>query len=167
MAGHINGHNANDEKAHRAVIPGDEAAVDWTANPHFDTTAIAIDTRAETAAEIARLARLPPVEYDRERTEAAKRLGVRATTLDDEVKVRRGGGAEAKGQGRTFEVPKIEPWSERVDGATLLLDVTDAIRRYVAMPDGAAEIVALWALHTHCFDCFMHSPRLALNDPRL
>ena len=81
------------------------------------------------------------------------------------MNARRTDHAGTKGQGRPFEVPKIAPWPDAVDGAALLSEVTSAIQRYVAMPDGAAEIVAMWAMHTHCFDCFMHSPRLAITSP--
>jgi len=145
------------------VFP-DQVADDYANNADLDATAVAIDSSSETIAELARLAKLSSVEYDRERSGAAKRLGIRATTLDDEIKARRGG-SEVKGQGRPFELPEIEPWPEALDGAALLLDVTAAIRQFVVMPDGAAEIVALWMLHTHCFDCFMHSPRLAITSP--
>ncbi len=145
------------------VFP-DQVADDYASNADLDATAVAIDTCSETIAEIARLAKLSSVEYDRERSGAAKRLGIRAATLDVEVKARRGG-VDVKGQGRPFELPEIEPWPEALDGAALLLDITAAIRQFVVMPDGAAEIVALWILHTHCFDCFMHSPRLAITSP--
>jgi len=37
-------------------------------------------------AEIQKLAKLPPLEYDRVRTEMAKRLGCRVATLDEEVR---------------------------------------------------------------------------------
>ena len=145
------------------VFP-DQVADDGASNADMDATVVAIDKCSETIAEIARLAKLSSVEYDRERSGAAKRLGIRATTLDDEVKARRGG-ADVKGQGRTFELPEFEPWPEAVNGAALLLEATAAIRQFLAMPDGAAEIVALWILHTHCFDCFLHSPRLAITSP--
>jgi phage/plasmid primase-like uncharacterized protein len=39
-------------------------------------------------AEIARLARLPPLSYDRERDAAANRLGCRVGTLDEQVKAK-------------------------------------------------------------------------------
>ncbi|RLB40403.1 MAG: hypothetical protein DRH12_10075 [Deltaproteobacteria bacterium] len=43
----------------------------------------------EVEAELDRLAALSPVQYDKTREEAAKRLGVRVSTLDQEVKRRR------------------------------------------------------------------------------
>jgi hypothetical protein len=116
-------------------------------------------------AEIARLAKLNPLKYDRERLAAAENLGVTAGALDKAVKEARSASADTKGQGRTFELPTIEPWPSAVDGADLLSDITDAIKRHVVLPANSAETVALWALHTHCFDCFGHSPRLAATSP--
>jgi putative DNA primase/helicase len=134
-------------------------------NVELDARATKIDDRNETEAEIRRLAKLPSIEYDRERVPAAERLGIRVGVLDKAVKGSRAESGETKGQGRPFQVPEIEPWPDAVDGAALLAEIVNAVRRYVVMPDGAVEIIALWAFHTHCFDCFMHSPRLAVTSP--
>jgi DNA-binding winged helix-turn-helix (wHTH) protein len=53
----------------------------------------------DSAAEIARLAALPPLQYDREREPAAQRLGCRTSTLDSLVARQRGEPAGAPGQG--------------------------------------------------------------------
>jgi putative DNA primase/helicase len=53
------------------------------------------------AAEIARLAALPQVEYDRERRDAAARLGIRTATLDAEI-------ANVKGSNRQSREPDPE-----------------------------------------------------------
>ena len=34
-----------------------------------------------------------------------------------------------------------------------------------SFPVNSAETVALWALHTHCFNSFGHSPRAAITSP--
>jgi hypothetical protein len=86
----------------------------------------AVPRAAETKAEIKRLAHLSRLDYDREREAAAKKLGCRVGTLDDEVKAHRNEGAEAGGQGRAFEITDIEPWTESVDGAELLSEVVAA-----------------------------------------
>jgi hypothetical protein len=72
---------------------------------------------------------------------------------------------DAGGQGRAFELAEPKPWHEAVDGAHLLEDIAGAIKRYVVLPEGGAEMVALWIVHTHCFDSFVHSPRLAIQSP--
>lgn len=49
------------------------------------------------------------------------------------------------------------------DGASLLEDVYDFLRAYVACPsDAAAVAVTLWAVHTYLADQFESTPRLAL-----
>ncbi|MCW3476332.1 phage/plasmid primase, P4 family [Limobrevibacterium gyesilva] len=47
-------------------------------------------TRAADALELARLAALSPLDYDRERNAEAERLGVRVSVLDEEVRKARG-----------------------------------------------------------------------------
>jgi hypothetical protein len=57
-------------------------------------------------AEIARLARLSGLSYDRERDAAAIRLGCRVGTLDKQVEALRGETASTPGQGRLSIYPK-------------------------------------------------------------
>ena len=64
-----------------------------------------------------------------------------------------------------FALAEIEPWPEPVDGASLLEDMTETLRRHLALPSGAAEAMALWAVHTHAFDLSTHSPRLLFTSP--
>ena len=100
-------------------------------------------------AEIKRLASLSPLEYERERKAAAQKLGIeRVAVLDDLIKGTRRDASGTKGQGKAIDLPPVEPWPQSVDGADLLTETTAAILRNMVMPDGAAEIVALWAAHT-------------------
>jgi putative DNA primase/helicase len=88
------------------------------------------------------LAKLPPIEYDRRRKAAADELGISVGALDKAV-----AGMRAKpedktvGQGRPLDLPVIEPWPEPVDGAKLLDDITDAIKKYVKLRDEEAHAV--------------------------
>ncbi|MGE5513713.1 MAG: DUF3631 domain-containing protein [Bacteroidota bacterium] len=41
------------------------------------------------------------------------------------------------------------PWPEQVNGAELLHDIVEAIKRHVALPAYAAEMLALWGVGTH------------------
>ena len=50
-----------------------------------------------------------------------------------------------------------------IDGAELLDDITRTILRYLALPETTAQTVAVWAVHTHCYDAFTISPRLAIT----
>jgi hypothetical protein len=36
---------------------------------------------------------------------------------------------------------------------------------YLALPESAAHTVAVWTVHTHCYDAFTISPRLAITSP--
>jgi Protein of unknown function (DUF3631) len=128
-------------------------------NGELDVAAINLDAEKE----IQRLASLSTVQYERERKSAAARLGMRANALDIAVKATRP--ADAKGQGRAFELPPIEPWPDSVNGAELLDAIAEAIGTYVIMSAESKSALALWAMHTHCFNCFSQSPRAAIISP--
>lgn len=114
--------------------------------------------------EIARLAKLRAAEYEQVRKDAALKLGIRVAILDKLVAAERP--KESKqGQGRRLELPEPEPWPEPVDGTALVSELTSAIRRYVVLSDDATIPVALWLIHTFCFDAFQCTPRLAITSP--
>jgi putative DNA primase/helicase len=51
------------------------------------------------------------------------------------------------------------------EGAVLLDEVTQAINRFLSLPPGASEAMALWVFFTHTFEATDISPRLALLSP--
>ena len=59
----------------------------------------------------------------------------------------------------------VEPWADRVDGAELLDELGSALRKYVVLPEGAAEAVSLWVLFSHAIDAFFVAPCLTLSSP--
>lgn len=121
----------------------------------------------ESAAEaIARLAGLPPIEYDRVRQSEAERLGVRVGTLDVEVSRLRPQSGCTADAGAAVLFDELEPWPEPVDGAELLDAIADTFTRYLVLPAGAADALALWTTHTHVFDAFEHTPRLNITAPQ-
>ena len=119
----------------------------------------------DTAAEIARLARLPLIEYGRERKAAAQRLGCPVVILEKAVAVERGNGGAVAGPGRPLDLHEPEPWPQPVDGAALLAELATAIRRYVVLGTAEADAVALWVLAVHTFDTWPVFPRLFVNSP--
>jgi Protein of unknown function (DUF3631) len=121
--------------------------------------------RADPAgAEIIRLSALPPLRYDRERKNAAKRLGVRTPVLDSLVKAERtGSGAGASGH--EIVLPEPKPWDDAVNGVALLDDIVAAICRYVVLPEHAVRACACWVLHTFLAERFLVSPRLCISSP--
>ncbi len=110
---------------------------------------------------IERLAALPPLEYERVRIDEAKRLKMRASVLEREVKAARKNGRDENDLG-LFEP---EPWPEPVDGNNLLDQLCRTFKRYLALPQGADVILALWTVHAHSFDTGMVSPRLVIKSP--
>ena len=130
----------------------------------LDEAALREGHRRDAKAEVERLARLPILDYEQKRLEAAERLGVRATVLDSEVKAARQADGGTKGQGRPLALPTVTPWDEAVDGAGLLDSIATTIKRCVVLPPGAVEAVTLWAVGTHSFQCFDIFPRLTLRS---
>jgi uncharacterized protein DUF3631 len=68
-------------------------------------------------------------------------------------------------QGRAVICPATEPWPEAVDGAAVLNEVAKTVSSYLALPDGAADAIALWIMHAHTYEAFIHSPRLNFRSP--
>lgn len=112
----------------------------------------------------ARLAKLSPADYDRCRDNEARRLKIRTVTLDAEIQKRRAKSGEIL-QGGALNLVDVELWPEPVNGADTLAGLAETFSRYVALPAGAADALALWTAHTHCFESFVCSPRLNISSP--
>ncbi len=102
------------------------------------------------------------------RAEAIARLetlGVRAAArlVDAALTVRLSNTGHAPGRGLLFADPA--PWPDAVDGAALLDALADTYRRFVSLPDGGAEALALWILFTYALEAFDVAPILALCSP--
>lgn len=114
-------------------------------------------------AELSRLAGLDPIAYDQQRDTAAKAIGCRVGTLDEQVQARRPMPEGVTGRG--VSLPVVEPWPDPVPGAALLDELTAAIRRHVILRPAAAEATALWVAHTWVACRFQHTPRLGITSP--
>lgn len=115
---------------------------------------------------IKKLAAMTPLQYERQRNSAATKLKIRTTALDKLVDTQRKKNSTSETlQGRRLEFPEVEPWPEPVNGAKVLSDVADAFSRYMSLPSGAADVLALWCAHAHCFEAFQCSPRLNISSP--
>jgi Protein of unknown function (DUF3631)/Bifunctional DNA primase/polymerase, N-terminal len=122
-------------------------------------------TETTDDAELKRLAELPLGAYERQRSSAAKQLGYRTSVLDELVEATRSKDKPEGAQGRPLSLPEPELWPHPVNGTELLDELSASIRRYVIMPDHAADTAALWAIHTYLLDSFGVSPRLAITSP--
>ena len=68
-------------------------------------------------------------------------------------------------QEETDLLPDITPWSTPVDGVALANELTDTFNKYIYLPDGGAEVAAIWTLHTYISDGYMFTPRLFIHSP--
>jgi putative DNA primase/helicase len=68
-------------------------------------------------------------------------------------------------QGRALGLDDPEPWHEPVEGARLLEELQATFDRYLVLPKGAAQVLALWTLHTYLPESFDHTPYLAITSP--
>ena len=129
-----------------------------------DQTEASMERDAATdALEIARLAGLPRLDYEREREAAAAGLGCRVSVLDDLVKAAQAATEAATGRG--IKLREVTPWHQPVQLGQLLDDIARAIGRHVILPPGAATALCLWSAHTWVYQQFDHSPRLAIRSP--
>jgi putative DNA primase/helicase len=116
----------------------------------------------DAGAEIARLAALDPLAYEQERKTAAKKLGIRTETLDNEARKLR-----ASSKQGALKHWSVEPWSDPVDGAELLKKLCAVFSRFVVLPKHGAVAVALWTLHAWTYDTGDISPYLELTSPEM
>lgn len=143
-----------------ARAPG-RAVAAVTAGPAPD--AAATTSASGDEAVFARLAAMPPADYDRVREGEAEAMGIRVSTLDAEVAKRRPA-ADPGGQGAIVAFEDNKPAAEPVNGAELFGELVGTVEQHVALPDGAAGYMALWAVHTHALDIFDYSPILQFTS---
>ena len=115
------------------------------------------ETDAET---IKRLAAMSPLEYDRIRKDAAKKLLVRPATLDRMVIAER---KDDDGEGMGF--PDVEPWTSLVDPGALLSEISATVRRFIICQQETADVVALWVAMTWFMDVVQIAPLAVITAP--
>jgi putative DNA primase/helicase len=110
---------------------------------------------------IARLAKLPLLEYERCREVEAERLGVgRVSILDKLVDGKRPKRADTELQGSG-----LEPWADAVDGAALLGELRITYTRFLVLPLLADVLLSVWTLLTYLFEQFSYTPYLHVTSP--
>jgi hypothetical protein len=68
-------------------------------------------------------------------------------------------------QGRGLRLHNPELWPDSVNGDQLLRDLAAVFSRFVSLPPGGAETLALWTLHAYALPAARTSPILALTSP--
>jgi putative DNA primase/helicase len=112
--------------------------------------------------EVARLATMGPLEYERIRKTEATRLGIeRVSALDNAVKAARKEKASADDE----MFPTDEPWHDPVDGRQLVNELAATFERFSVLPKGSAITAALWSILAYTFDAWGTLPLLAVVSP--
>ncbi len=68
-------------------------------------------------------------------------------------------------QGKEFVADEVEPWADAVSGAAVLDETRELFSRYVYTTRESLDVLALWAIYSHAFDCFGISPILDISSP--
>lgn len=110
---------------------------------------------------VKRLAALSPIEYDRQRKEEAKTLGIRPTTLDKLVSGARKGEEDS---GR-IGFNEVERWPDPVHPAALLTEIAETVRRFIVCIPETAHAVALWVAMTWFIDVIHVAPLAVITAP--
>jgi putative DNA primase/helicase len=118
--------------------------------------------KAEDWAAVRRLAAMDPLERAKTRVEEAKKLGIPVTELDRLVRAER---SQGRLQGSDPKIYDLEPWPTKVNGAEVLHEVANTFNRFVVLPEGAANIIALWCAHANVYQAFSYTPRLHISSP--
>lgn len=126
-----------------------------------DTSNLEAGASKDEKAEIRRLAALPAIQYDKERNKAAKALGVRAATLDQEVQALRRDTTPSTG----LVFDDQEPWPDPVEPSQLLDDIAAVVLRFIVCSKETAYAVALWVTMTWFIDVIMVSALAVITAP--
>jgi putative DNA primase/helicase len=119
----------------------------------------------EDKKEVDRLSKLTIINFEREREEAAKRLGVRKSVLDKVVAAARPANDAAQTQGRDLEFPASEPWPEPLNGAALLDEIEGALAKFIVCEAHARVAMALWTVATWFEPVAQVAPILNIASP--
>lgn len=112
--------------------------------------------------EVKAIAGLDLLQRELERNRIAKKYNVRVSIIDQYIKQF----TKQEETGGTLEVvTEVEPFDDEVDGAMLLNTISGELSKYVILPDGAGDAIAVWTLLTYSSDAFRILPNLGITSP--
>ena len=111
---------------------------------------------------IAKLAALPRIEYEALRKDIAKKYDLRCSVLDMEVVKEIKANTQAE---EMTAVEKLEPYFENVDGAELLDEIAETIKKHVFLPNGVSDAIAVWCLGSFCMEAWQLWPKCLITSP--
>jgi hypothetical protein len=118
--------------------------------------------RKDDETKLQQLSKLSPLDYQRQRLDAAKVLGITVGALDKLVRRTK---AEAEEADARLPHWDVGPYNTEVPGAKLLDDIERTFRRYIVLPGGAGVALALWTLHAWTMEAGDISPFMVLVSP--
>jgi hypothetical protein len=116
-------------------------------------------------AEIPKLAKLAPAEYEASRKTTAARIKIATTRLDTLVKKERStatDGDDLAGQAVAFQ--RDPPWPEEVELTDLLDAVDDVLQETMVMSAAQRLGFGLWVIFSHAIGAFDNSPRIVFRS---
>ena len=116
--------------------------------------------KSDDDAVIRELASLSRIDYDRVRGETAKSLNIQLKTLDKLVLAERNTANES-----TSIFNNVEPWSEVIDPARLLDEITKTIQRFIVLDKHQAQAASLWICASWFIDVIQCAPIALINAP--
>ena len=86
--------------------------------------------------------------------------------LDDAIQDAKPKDSEASGGGSGSDAlfQDTEPWDKEVGGEKLLNEIAATIKKYLYLPPGGPDVIALWAVFTYCWDAFDVWPILNVSS---
>jgi putative DNA primase/helicase len=119
------------------------------------------DPSCDDEAVIAQLAALSPLDYQRQRLNAAQNLDITVQALDKVVRA-----AKPHSEPPLFKHWEVEPSGQPVDAEHLITQILGRIRSHVVMTDEAERVVTLWTVMTWVHGrAAVHSPILLVTSP--
>src|SRR6266496_693366 len=64
-----------------------------------------------------------------------------------------------------LQLREVKPWPQPVNGQVLLDELASTMRRFVVLTSWAAEVLALWVLHTYAFQLRDVSTYIGIESP--
>ena len=121
----------------------------------------------EAIEALSQLARRRAPDFERLRTRLKAETKVRFAALEAVMKTEAATGDSSDNgvAGRAVTFDEIEPWTEPVDAARLLAELSRAIGNYVVMDAHQRDATALWTVFTHAHDLRDYAPLLAVTAP--
>ena len=124
-----------------------------------------IDVNNETNEElIERLANLPSFEYEKVRSNVAKKLGMRVSALDNFVYQEKRSSQPEPENNNIIE--SLEPWPDTISMTWIVEEIKKQINLYCILPDNYLSPIVTWIIGTYCFDSFRIYPKLCVYSPQ-